>query len=147
MNDRFNCPPSAYRSITHDFCSLCRVKRGPTPLRHPPFHVERRSDATTKTNLGSKPIKTTSDLFGNILCLELNQLSTQYLKSIIHQSLALVFGHLPDPHRPSASDSDSHSSSHPNKIRQSLLPGLGRTPQESFHKGKQDSKQKARRYS
>ena len=66
--------------------------------------VERRSDATTKTNPGSKPIKTTTDLLGNILCLELNLLSSQYLKTNIHQSLSLVSGRLPDLHRPSASD-------------------------------------------
>ena len=29
-------------------------------------NVERRSDATTKTNPGSKPIKTTTDLFGDL---------------------------------------------------------------------------------
>ena len=66
--------------------------------------VERRSDATTKTNPGSKPIKTTTDLFGNILCLELNLLSSQYLKTNIHQSLLPTLGRLPDLHRPSASD-------------------------------------------
>ena len=57
-----------------------------------------------KANPGSKPIKTTTDLFENILCLELNQLSSQYLKTNIHQSLSLASGRLPDLHRPSASD-------------------------------------------
>ena len=61
----------------------------------------RRDD---QTNPGSKPIKTTTDLFGNILCLELNQLSSQYLKTNIHQSLSPTLGRLPDLHRPSASD-------------------------------------------
>ena len=44
-------------------------------------HVKRRSDATTKTNPGSRPIKTTPSLLGNILCFELNQLRTQHLKT------------------------------------------------------------------
>ena len=69
---------------------------------------ERECGATVRcddqTNPGSKPIKTTTDLFGNILCSELNQLSSQYLKTSIHQSLSLTFGCPPDLHCPSASD-------------------------------------------
>ena len=69
---------------------------------------ERECGATVRrddqTNPGSKPIKTTTDLFGNILCLELNKLSSQYLKTKIQQSLSLASGRLPDLHRPSASD-------------------------------------------
>ena len=69
---------------------------------------ERECGATVRrddqTNPGSKPIKTTTYLFGNILCLELYLLSSQYLKTNIHQSLSHVSGRLPDLHRPSASD-------------------------------------------
>ena len=112
-------------------CALARQKgeRGSLLCRRPDDQDEGSCGATVRrddqTNPGSKPIKTTTDLSGNILCLELNQLSSQYLKTNIHQSLSLVSGRLPDLHRPSASDFVFLlSSSHPTEIRRFRPPGF-----------------------
>ena len=66
--------------------------------------VERRSDATTKPIQEANLSRLHLTCLGTSSALELNQLSTQYLKTNIQQSLSPASGRLPDLHRPPASD-------------------------------------------